>query len=168
MQKPTKLITHYVVLLLMMFIYIAPTSAQETTLHAKFIVQDARKNDIDISKQWVKEGAYLAIYTLEGDNEIYMANVNPKQKSQSYGSIFDLKVETVEETAEQYETETFDFKWSYANSYDDKVGTSTVRLVKVRKQAGVAFTCTIITEQLDVITYKGYMEGSLKNLNKSN
>jgi hypothetical protein len=142
-------------------------SSAQGKVYAKFIIQDARKNDTDISKQWVKEKAYLAIYTTEDEAEdIYFANVNPTQETQSYGAIFDLKVTTDPETEKSYETETFNFKWSYANSYNDKEGTASVKLVKIRKSVGVAFTCTIVTETLDIVVYNGYMEGSLKTLTK--
>jgi len=140
------------------------TSFAQETVHARFIIQDARNNKVDVSQQVVKQGGFLAIYTHKDDNTIYLANVIPGQKSQSYGAIYDLKITEEPQTSNSYETETFDFKWSYANSYDNKEGTSSVQLVKIKKAAGIAFTCTLITEDLDVIVYKGYMEGSLNKI----
>lgn len=164
MKRYTTLARSMAIILLIALTNSLDSQAQSTII-AKFIVQDARMNDVDIAKQWIKEGAYLAIYTDEESDDLHFANVNPKQDTQSYGNIFELKTKKIEATNDNYETEIFTFKWSYENSYDDKVGTATVRLVKVRKKAGVAFTCTLIPENLDVIVYKGYMEGSLKALN---
>jgi hypothetical protein len=140
-----------------------PVSAQ-TTIYAKFIIRDAKVNQVDITKQWVTDSAYLVIYTIKDDKNIYFASVNPKQKSQSYGAISKLKVSTESATEDNYENETFNFNWSYSNSYNDKVGTSAIKLLKIMKEGGIEFSCTIVTEGLDIMVYRGYMEGSLKNL----
>lgn len=157
---------HQLIMLFAWLAFLLPTMAfaQESTTHAKFIIQDARVNNNDISEQFVKEGAYLVIYTNKGENKIYFANINPKQGSQSFGHIFDTHSESTEQSQTHYKNDVFKFKWSYTNDYDNKLGTATVKLVKVHKEAGIAFTCTIIPENLDVMIFKGYMEGSLSAL----
>lgn len=140
------------------------TTSAQTTIIAKFIVQDARKNQVDITDGWVKDGGYLAIYTYKDDDRVYLANVNHRRQTQSFGPISDTKITTVSENSDTYENKTFDFKWSYANSYDAKLGTSTVRLLTIKKDAGVTFSCTIVTEDLDVLMYRGYVEGSLSSI----
>jgi hypothetical protein len=47
------------------------------------------------------------------------------------------------------------------NDYDDKKGTATVQLIKIFKPQGITFILKIIPENLDVIVYKGYIEGSI-------
>lgn len=136
----------------------------QTTIYAKFIIRDAKINQVDITKQWVTDSAYLAIYTFKDDKNIYFASVNPKQKSQSFGPISKLKVSTESATDDNYENETFNFNWTYINSYDKKEGTASVKILKIMKEAGVEFSCTIVTEGLDIMVYRGYMEGSLKKL----
>jgi hypothetical protein len=42
----------------------------------------------------------------------------------------------------------FYYKWSYQNNYDGTQGTADVELIKIYKPQGVAFVCTIITENL--------------------
>lgn len=56
------------------------------------------------------------------------------------------------------------FKWSYENSYNEKRGTANVELIIINKPVGKAFIMTIIPENLNVLIYKGYVDGSL-NLN---
>ena len=138
--------------------------AQEPEIQAKFIIQDFRFNKADYSEHMVKNKCYLAIYTVKGDKRVYFANVNPTENTESYGDIFSLTDETIQGTDSTYKQEIYHFKWSYVNSYDKRKGTSTIRLVKIMKDAGIAFECTIIPENLDVLTYKGYMEGTLKSL----
>ena len=68
------------------------------------------------------------------------------------------------ETSTEYASDTFDFDWTYSNSYDNHQGTAKVHLIKVVKPGGVGFKLKIIPENLDLLEYKGYMEGSL-NIN---
>jgi hypothetical protein len=140
--------------------------AQQTVV-AKFIITDARMNGKDITPASTAANQYLIFYTLPNDTSMYFANVLSKVGSQSYGITYDIHVYTTPATATDYETDHFTFKWSYANSYDQHKGTATVRLLKIGKPNGVAFEMTVISENLDVLEYKGYMEGTL-NLHISN
>lgn len=139
---------------------------QQTTVQAKFIIQDARLNKADITEHVLKSKSYLAVYTVKGDTQPKFANVMASADTQSYGNIFDLVGETKEATDNTYKTESYSFKWSYINDYDNKKGTAIIKLLKITKDVGIAFECTIIPENLDVIVYKGYMEGSLNFKNQ--
>jgi hypothetical protein len=66
-----------------------------------------------------------------------------------------------EETYEDYKADFFYFNWRYMNDYNDKKGTATVQLIKIFKPQGITFILKIIPENLDVIVYKGYIEGSI-------
>ena len=153
-------IKHALAFLIIMIIGLQSTNSysQSTEIHQKFIVQDARFNDIDVSQQWIAGGAYLAIYTIEGSKEIYFASVNPGQKSNSSGRIFHLTHFEGDEDDVTYENRTFNFQWSYQNSYDTKKGTAKVKIIQVKKNGSVGFTCYIVSENLDQIVFKGYME----------
>lgn len=139
--------------------------AQEEKLVARFIIKDARLNNVDITKQIFDAGAYLAIYTPENSSEYNFANVHPKDNTQSFGRMTNIKRYTEEETPTSYEALAINFRWSYINDYDSKKGTADVQLFLVEKQAGVTFECKIIPENLDVLVYKGHMEGTLKGFN---
>lgn len=134
---------------------------------SKFIISDATENGRDITEYILDQQAYLVFYTREDtDNEnLYMANVWIKNGTNSFGRIFDKKYHKSSETSNEFETHFMTFKWSYKNSYDDKRGTANVELVMVYKPIGKAFILTIIPENLDVLQYKGFVEGSL-DLNK--
>jgi len=71
---------------------------------------------------------------------------------------------STEQTATEYATDTFTFNWSYINTYDDRKGTASIKLVKIQKPAGIAFHLTMIPENLDVMDYMGFMEGSLQSI----
>ncbi|MDF1868470.1 MAG: hypothetical protein P1U70_26845 [Saprospiraceae bacterium] len=70
-------------------------------------------------------------------------------------------VENIEETYETYKADFFYFNWRYRNDYDSKSGTAKVQVIKIYKPQGIAFSVKIISENLDIIVYKGYMEGTV-------
>jgi hypothetical protein len=128
---------------------------------AKFTITDAKNNGVDITPTLLKAGAYTVFYTSGNDGLIYMSNVWPNSNSQSFGPMYGVKSEKLEETYENYEADFFDYNWRYTNDYDNKTGTAKVQVIKIYKPQGVAFTVKIIPEDLDVIVYKGYMDGTI-------
>ena len=125
----------------------------------KFIITDASINGVDTTPTLLAAEAYSVFYTVEDSDLIYMANVWSKNDSQSYGPMYYIKKK--EETYEEYKADFFYFNWRYMNDYDDKKGTATVQLIKIFKPQGITFILKIIPENLDVIVYKGYIEGSI-------
>lgn len=132
---------------------------QETL--AKFIITDATTNGVDITPTLLANKAYTVFYTSDDDGLIYMANVCPESNSQSYGPMYSVETQKKRETYETYAADIFYFNWRYINTYDNKKGTAKVQMIKIYKPQGVAFTVKIIPENLDVIVYKGYMEGTI-------
>lgn len=134
-------------------------NAQSTdqNIIAKFIILDVTDNG---RTRIMKDEAFFVFYQ-NGDGKIYLANVWPDAGSQSYGPIYRISEEEAEETMDTYKTFTSYFNWSYANSYDDNRGTAKIALTKVYKPQGIIFSLAMITEDLDVSVYKGYMENSL-------
>lgn len=146
-------------------------NAQETTespqAFATFEINDARNNGDDITPDALDEEAKLVLYkTLDG-KEIMFSNYRTKSQSQSYGRIYSITKEEKAATETEYGYALYNFKWSYKNSYDDKEGTAKIRLLLVYKSQGVYFECAILPENLDVLLYKGRMEGDLVALENS-
>lgn len=133
--------------------------AQQKTL-AKFIITDASDNNIDVTETYLDAGGYIVFYTKD-DGNLYMANVMSNRDTQSFGRLYSSEHSELKETYNQYEADIFYFNWRYINDYDSKKGTAKVRLVKIYKPQGIAFSCTIIPENLDILEYKGFMNGSL-------
>lgn len=150
------------IMLMLNIAVVAQDNTQETV--AKFIISDASSNGYDTTETYLEAGGYLVLYTLS-DGNLYMANVMSKKGTQSFGRLYAAEHNKIKETEENYEADIFYYKWRYINSYDSKKGTATVELIKIYKPQGVTFTIKIIPENLDVLIYKGYMEGTL-NLNK--
>lgn len=132
---------------------------QETV--AKLTILDWTKNGNNMSAEILDQKAFLVIYKNLETNELLMANFWEKNNSQSYGPIYSIESKQIEESDENYKTDFFFFKWGYVNTYDNKKGTAKVELLKVYKPQGIYFKMTIIPENLDILIYKGYMEGSL-------
>ncbi len=133
---------------------------QQKTL-AKFIITDATVNKVDVTETYLEAGGNIIFYTT-GDDNLYMTNIMSNRKnSQSYGRMYSAQTKNLNESYENYKADIFYYKWRYINTYDTKKGTASVKLIKIFKPQGVTFVCTIIPENLDVIVYKGYMEGTL-------
>ncbi len=155
-----KTISKISLILILTSIIYCSAKAQQTTI-AKFIITDASKNGTDITPTILNQGAFIAFYTSDNDGILYMANVWPKNESQSFGPLYSSKTTSYNETYETYKADLFNFKWRYINDYNTKKGTANVEMVKIYKPQGIAFILEIIPENLDVLVYKGYMEGSV-------
>lgn len=140
----------------------AQDNSQETL--AKFIITDASLNGYDTTETYLDAEGFIVFYT-KPDGHLYMANVMSTKNSQSFGRLYSSEHKKMQETNTVYEADIFYYKWRYINSYDTNKGTATVEFIKIYKPQGVTFTIKIIPENLDILIYKGYMEGSL-NLEK--
>ena len=128
---------------------------------AKFIITDALFNGIDNTPTILDQGAYTVFYTTQDDGLIYMANYWPKDSTQSYGPMYSAETVQYNETFETYKADIFYYNWRYNNDYDGKSGPAKVQLTKIYKPQGVAFILKIVPENLDIIIYKGFMEGTI-------
>jgi len=151
----------FFIIYLFLFPYLSNAQAEEQTQLAKFTITDAKNDGVDITPTIMEAGAYTVFYTIANDDYIYMANVWPNMDSQSFGPMYAVEFEELEESKDNFEADFFTFNWSYTNSYDGITGTATVHVTKVYKPQGVAFTIKIIPEDLEVIVYKGYMDGTI-------
>ena len=155
-----KTITKLILLLGMIF---SPTiNAQDNQkVLAKLIITDANIDGFDATPEIQANDTYTIFYTIENDDLLYMANVMSKKNSQSYGHVYNWREKYNAETIDQYKSNIFTFNWRYTNTYDGKSGTCRGELVIIHKPQGVVTSLTLITEDLRVIVYKGYMDGTL-------
>ncbi len=137
------------------------SQVQENKQTTKFIITNASTNGVDTTPTLLEAKAYLVFYTVENDNLLYMSHVWPKQNFQSYGPMYSVKNETKKETYEEYKADVFNFDWLYITGYADKKGAAKVQLIKVYKPQGITYVLKIMPPTLEVIIYKGYLEGSL-------
>ncbi len=134
---------------------------QENKQSTKFIITDASTNGVDTTPTILEAEAFIVFYTVENDNLLYMSHVWPKHNSQSYGPMYSVTSETKKETYEEYKADFFNFDWLYITGYDDRKGTAKVQLIKVYKPQGITYVLKIIPQNLEIIIYKGHLEGSL-------
>ncbi len=158
---PKKMIKTVFFLLFLFTSFLVAAQDDEQTTLAKFNILDASHNGVDVTPDILEAGAYTVFYTIAEDGLMYMANVWPNNESQSFGPMYGVQTEKVEETYENYAADYFYFNWRYNNTYNDESGTAAVEVIKIYKPQGVAFTIKIVSEELDVIIYKGYMEGTV-------
>lgn len=134
---------------------------------ATFEISDARDNGADITPEALEDEAKLVLYKSMDGKEIMFSNYWAKSDSQSSGRIYSIEKEEFPETEKELKHGLYQFQWSYNNSYDDKKGTAKIRLFIIYKPQGVYFECTVLPENLDVLVYKGRMEGDLAALESS-
>jgi hypothetical protein len=148
----------------MLFLIILLTGFfQSAYSQAEFIITDARRNDQDITEWALNNGAKIVFYVPEDSpGEVFMSNYMSVANTQSWGRTYEMNKEHFDETETSFETDVFTFKWSYQNSYDTKKGTAQVSLTKIFKPQGVVVSIQMITESLDILEYKGYLEGTLQ------
>lgn len=150
---------HKFYFLIMFSAFFISVNAQQKII-AKFIITDAAINNKDATEWYLDAGGYIVFYS-DDNNNFCMSNFMSKRNTQSYGRLYSVKSHRDEESVENYQSDIFKFNWAYKNTYNSKSGTAKVFLTKVYKPQGVFFICKIIPENLDVLVYKGYMDGSL-------
>lgn len=128
---------------------------------AQFIVKDVRMDDMNYTKEATDKKNNLYLYKLLDSDQILFSNYWEKDKSQSFGPIYNLAYKHYDETEENYETEEYKFKWSYENTYEDKVGTCDMILKLEYKPRGLYFDLKIYPENLEELHYRGELNGSM-------
>ena len=149
-----------IVLFLLMVLGVSSAKAQQED-YAKFTISKAVVDGYNCSEEYRSNNAYLVFYNSEG-NEFCMANVWPKSDTQSYGTITGWKSYRYNETETEYASDVFKFKWHYRNSYDDKQGVASCKLIKIYKPSGVVYEFEYILPNGSTAHYSGYMQGTMK------
>ena len=142
---------------------ISLVSYGEQSTFATFKILEAKIDGVDYTDWYIQNGCYTVFYISEPGN-FCMANVCPKENTQSYGTISMWEEKVYPETEGSWEMNVFTFRWSYQNSYDSKTGSAMCRLVKIYKPTAVAYELILVLENMSTLELKGYMEGSIKNL----
>lgn len=157
--------TTFVILISTVYSTINAQEKNETgEAFATFEIKDARDNGEDITPEANEDNAKLVLYKSSDGNEIMLSNYWGNSNSQSFGRIYSITLESFPETEKELKHDLYEFQWSYSNSYDDKKGTAKIKLFVIYKPQGIYFECTILPENLDVLVYKGRMEGDLTAL----
>ena len=112
------------------FITNAQTKNNQNVI-ANFEVYDARYNGDDITPDLIENKASLVIY--KDYDTLMLSNFWEKANSQSYGEIYSIEKEFFAETETKYKAITYNFQWSYINTYDDKKGTAKIKLILIYK-----------------------------------
>ncbi len=128
---------------------------------SEFKVKDVRTNGIDYTKKALEGENNLFFYKDNETNEVLFSNYWKKTASQSYGPIYNLEFKYFKETYENYEREEYKFKWSYKNTYEEKVGTCDADLFLEYKPMGIYFDLKLIAENLDELHYRGEFNGTM-------
>ncbi|RZJ69757.1 MAG: hypothetical protein EOO47_23845 [Flavobacterium sp.] len=159
--KKYQYLTKILAIVILLF-FTKAVKAQDFKLHSKFIIKNARINNSNITEEWINGDSFMGLYTVDTGDDIYFAVINPGKKSSSTGRVTNLRDQRLENSPSGDEKQLFTFQWSYANSYDDKKGVASVKIIQTRSQYGVSFDCTIVPENKDIISFSGMMNSQGK------
>jgi hypothetical protein len=146
------------------WLIISHSKSTKETILAKFIVTDAWINNEDFSAIYVSNKAFFQFYTIGRNTPITFGGVMDKEDIQSYGYVYNIDVQKLVQKEGNAKHEEHTFDWSFENSNDKSKGTATVALIKHYTATGVTFDLFIYMPHGARLTFKGYMEGSLKQI----
>ena len=148
--------------LLLFALILTASSSYAQDKETRLIILEAKIDKADYTDIYLQNQAFLVFYYTE-DEQLNMANVFPKEESQSYGKVsMWAKEKENPDTPEGYKTESFVFRWSYANSYDSKTGSAICKLKKIYKPSAIAYELQMLTEDTSTLEFKGYIDGTFK------
>ena len=131
---------------------------------ANFQIKEASENEKDITSLVVNRDYYLSLYKIENLNNLYFSVICESDESQSYGSIYSIKHETLPDSEINSKSELYSFYWSYNNTYDTETGTAKMKLLVVYEPKETRYKLTIRYENLEEYVYKGFIEGDIASL----
>ncbi len=95
----------------------------------------------------------MKFYTLEGDTNLYFANIMPKAQTQSFGYIRDLT--QISYPAEGKMIDALKFYWYYENTYDNVQGIAKIIFVETEEDESPEFLCLMILNANGYNVYSG-------------
>lgn len=149
---------HLLIIAFILFSLVSIAQNDSLKITESYIIYDAVNNDDNITEHLVEAGAFTVFYENIVSKNLYMANIWYKANSKSFGRIYELKSNSLEQTSQEFKKEFITFLWDYANDYDDQSGTAKVELVKIYYPKGILIRLEISPENSPKLTYKGYME----------
>ena len=158
-MKTTLKYCYLIVFILFSQLVVAQSENQK--LIAKFVITKATKNGEDVTPLYIQTGASLIFYTSGNDGLLYLSNFCPNADSQSYGPVYAVKSSSIPKKNKKQKVDISHFNWHYTNTYDNKTGIAKVEMPKIYNPLNITFSITIIPENLDILIYNGYMEGSV-------
>ena len=124
---------------------------------ARFRIIDAESGGNDVSS-WAIEDKAMIIFYLVND-ELFMANVSFKNKSQSWGKIHIFDSSIISESTSIINT--LYFRWHFFNSYDSIRGIYRSEFSQKTTPLGTFCSLKISVPPKDSIVYKGYKVNSI-------
>lgn len=124
---------------------------------ARFRIIDAESGGNDVSSWAIKEKAMIIFYIV--NDELFMANVSFKKKSQSWGKVHIFDSSMISESTSIVET--LYFRWQFFNSYDSIRGIYRSEFSQKTTPLGTFCSLKISMPLKDSIVYKGYKVNSI-------
>ena len=128
---------------------------------AKLEIQDARHDGENITNKILQDkNSYLFYKTSEID-ELLLSFISDSNEDQTYGNIYLVSKEIEQGKKNKNQKYTYNFYWSYVNSFDDYKGTYKATLSFIKKRKGVYFELYLKQENLDEFLFRGELKGDI-------
>lgn len=151
---------HYFCLILLFFIRVPGGCTQhdhiqrfKISLDKVYKIESAIFDTLDYSDYYIEQSAYMKFYTLEGDTNLYFANIMPKAQTQSFGNIKDLT--KISYPAKGGTIDAIKFYWYYENTYDNVQGIAKIIFVEIEEVENPEFLCLMVLNANKYNVYTG-------------
>lgn len=95
----------------------------------------------------------MKFYNIEGDSNLYFANILPKAQTQSFGYIKDLT--KISYPAKGGTIDAIKFYWYYENTYDNVQGIAKIIFVEIEEVENPEFLCLMVLNANKYNVYTG-------------
>ena len=150
----------YYKLILLYFIYVPVGQAQydqlqkfNISLDKVYKIESVIFDTLDYSDQYIEQRAYMKFYTIEGDTNLYFANIMPKAQSQSFGYIRDLT--KISYSAAGGTIDALKFYWYFENTYNNVKSIAKIIFVDTGKDESPEFLCFMFLNAHGYNVYSG-------------
>lgn len=126
---------------------------------ARLEIRDARINGESITKKILQDKNSYLFYRATGLDELLLSFISDSNEDQTYGNIYMVTKEINQEKRKKNKKQTYNFYWSYSNSFDDYKGTYKGTFSFIQKKKGVYFELSLKQENLDEFLFRGEFKG---------
>lgn len=131
---------------------------------AKLEIRDARHDGENITNKILLDKNSCLFYKTSEIDELLLSFISDTNDDQTYGNIYLVSKEIEQGKNKKNQKQTYNFYWSYVNSFDDYKGTYKATLSFIKKRKGVYFELYLKQENLDEFLFRGELKGDISFL----
>lgn len=133
---------------------------------AKLEIRDARHDGENITNTILQDKNSCLFYKTSEIDGLLLSFISDSSEDQTYGNIYSVSKEIEQGKKNKNQKQTYNFYWSYENSFDDYNGTYKGKLSFIKKKKGIYFQLYLKQENLDEFLFRGELKGDITFLDE--